>query len=178
MVFENLGPSEFVEPFPLSGGELRNWLFHDTPDRFWLEASGAEQLDFLRLQGVQISSEAFYNIRAGRLYLMGEVASLRGDLTRLALQFPDALLPAGLAVYDHGWQMSADWLYRFKLTGTDPITGEATESYMMIASDTQLTYQQARDRVSSMIGPEGTNTTPGIVEWELDSAYGRPELIA
>lgn len=177
MLPDDIGLPEGVEPLPLSGAPLRNWLSTNISPDMYASTSGAELLDFLRLNGVSIRTADFYDIRAGVLYNAGQVAGLRRDLSSLSALQPDSLIPMGYTIFDHGYDLSDNFLYRVAMTGYDPDTGEQIRSFMSVASYRQLTFQEVSDLVGSLIGPEGTNSTPNIQSWTLDAAFGRPELL-
>jgi len=149
--------------FPLSGDALINWLGTAGQGFLLGEGSGAEQLSFLRANGVKISTQSFYNVRANVLYQNNQVETLRRPLEQVAAQNPDYLIPLGYTFEPQSFGISANFLYRFAINGYDPVDGSPTTEYMAVSSDRQLTFNEAQDLMLSMtqmhVSENGETTT-------------------
>ena len=156
-----------TELFPLQGDSLRNWLRTAGQMIFTEFDTGIEALDFLRLNGAAIRTSDFYDIRR-------EVLATH-TYTDMLLTYPDnQLIPAAWHVADHGLDLSTDYLYRFKVFGEDPGTGDEITSYFAISSDRQLSPGQAKDLLGSMIVGEADFYEIVVSGIEMDSALVRP----
>lgn len=156
------------EGFPLRGEALRNWLRTSGQGIFTEFETGREALDYLREQGASIRDADFYAIRR-EVANLGTYAGLMGDV-------PDnQYIPLAYHVTDHGLDLSRDFMYRVKVSGTDPATGEDIDSFFAISSDRQLTKGEVIDQLGALI--EGASEFYDIVpeEYEVTTALRRPE---
>lgn len=177
MLPDNPNPESTGATFPLSGEGLRNWLRTSGSSLFTEGESGAQTLDFLRLNGVQISNEAFYNIRSDVLLRESEIGGLSGTLQDLADVVPDSFIPLGDTIFDSGYQLSTDFLYRYQVTSYNPATDEVQTQYMAVGSDYQLTFNQARDLMGSMFTGEYVEAGFEITDISIDAAFGNPSVL-
>ena len=123
---------------------MRDWLRTAGQQIFTGFDTGAESLEYLRSIGGGIRTEDFYGIRR-------EVLSL-GKYTESLVSYTDnQLVPMAWHNSTHGLQLSSNFLYRMKVTGTDPNTGDAVEKFFAISSDSQLTPGEAKDILGGMI---------------------------
>lgn len=151
--------------FPLEGESLRNWLGSAGQRIFTEFISGREALDWLRSQGGAIRTQDFYAIRRevlGRSVYDHLIDTLREN----------TLVPLGWTVYDHGWELSQNYLYMVDVTGTDPWTGDKVTKHFSVASDYQLTPGEIYANLGGMI--EGEEAFYELVpeEYELTRALG------
>lgn len=163
--------------FPLSGDGLRNWLYTAGSSIFTEGESGAQTLDFLRLNGVQISDADFYSIRSDVLLRESEIGGLSGTLQDLADVVPDSFIPLGDTIFDSGYQLSTDFLYRYQITSYNPATDEVQTQYMAVSSDYQLTFNQARDLMGSLFTGEYVNAGFEVTDISIDAAFGNPGVL-
>lgn len=177
MLPDEIIPPESGATFPLSGQGLNDWLntagqflFSEIPD-------GAQLYDFLRNNGVSIPVADFYNIRAQVLLRNDLINENETSLTTLADQFPDSLVPLGYTVSEHGYDLSSNFLYRFRVEGVNPDTGETQFTYMAVGSDRQLTFQEARDRAGSLHFENYLDKGFVETDFAIDAAFVRPEFL-
>lgn len=156
--------------FPLSGTGLRNWLRTAGQALFTEFESGAEALDFLRLQGAAIRDSDFYDIRR-------QVLGLQKYQDQLEGYRPNDLIPAAWHVDDHGLNLSRDFFYRVRVDGVDPSTGESISKYFAISSDRQLSKGQVEDELGSMIVGEEDFYEIQVSGMEVVSALARPGVL-
>jgi hypothetical protein len=97
-------------------------------------------------------------------------------LSAVASQNPDSLIPLGYTVFDHGYDLSYNFLYKFQITSVNAETGNATFDYMAVGSDRQLTFNEAQDLMSTLFTGEYTQKGYNVESIDLDAAFGRPEL--
>lgn len=160
--------SPLEDSFPLRGEALRNWLRTAGQDIFTEFETGREALDYLREQGAAIRDADFYAIRR-QVANVGTYAGLMGDVVE------DQFIPLAYHVTDHGLNLSRDFMYRVKVTGTDPETGEDVQSWFAISSDRQLTKGEVIDQLGSMIAGEETFYDIVPDEYEVTAALRRPD---
>jgi len=164
----------FIEiPF-LRGPQLFNWLQHSGSKLFTEFESGAQALHFLRAEGAHIATQTFYAIRRD---VLGRVALDEERIAAFNALEGDELIPLGMTNLETGWNFSSNFHYRTKVTGFDPATGESTEKFFSVSSGRQLTKNQVFDTILGMIvGDEDFyQIMPNTIE--LDSAYGRGDVL-
>jgi hypothetical protein len=162
----------FPEIFPLFGEELRNWLRTAGQKLFTGDLSGAEALDLLREAGGQIRTADFYAIRREVLY---EYNLEQYYKQQLAEYDENSLIPAAWHSTTHGLELSTNFLYRVKVTGYDPITGEPVERWLSVGSDDQLTKSQVIDWLGSMLEENKDSCPIDIEDMEIESALARAD---
>lgn len=163
--------------FPLRGEGLRNWLRTSGQSLFTEFESGADMLDFLRSNGVAIRTQDFYGIRQEVLSLRDSILSNEAPLFNIGDRYPDSLIPMGYTIFDHGFDLSSNFLYRFRIESTNPQTGDVQYQYMAVGSDRQLSFSEAQDLMQSLFTGEYIEGGYSVTDMAIDSAFGRPELI-
>src|SRR5512146_309199 len=101
--------------FPLQGEGLRNWLNTSGSFLFTEIQSAPDLYDFLQQNGVVMPVADFYAIRQTVLERNNLVDISQPSLTVLADQFPDSLVPMGYTVFEHGYDLSTNFLYKFRI---------------------------------------------------------------
>lgn len=177
MLPDSLGLEGEGSSFPLSGDALRNWLSTSGSFLFTEGQSGAEVLDFLRLNGVSINDADFYAIRSDVLLRQSEINGLSGTLQDLADLVPDSYIPLGDTIFNSGYQLSTDFLYRYEITSYNPATDSVSKSYMAVGSDYQLTFNQARDLMGSLFTGEYIEAGYEVTDISIDAAFGNPGVL-
>ncbi len=176
-----LPADEFPESgatFPLEGEGLRNWLRTSGQSLFTEFGSGAELLDFLRLNGVSIRTQDFYGIRQEVLSFRDSVLSNEAPLFNIGDQYPNSLIPMGYTIFDHGFDLSSNFLYRFRIESANPQTGDVQYQYMAVGSDRQLTFSEAQDLMQSLFTGEYIEGGYNVTDMAIDAAFGRPDMVA
>ncbi len=172
------GPElESTATFPLSGEGLRNWLRTSGQPLFREFDSGAELLNFLRDNGVAIRTQDFYSIRNQVLNTAAQVINNDVSLAVLGEQYPQSNIPMGLTIFDHGYDLSQNFLYRYRIETINPSTLDVQYEYMAVGSDRQLTFEEANDLISVMFTGEYVDPGYNVTDVSLSAAFGRPELI-
>jgi hypothetical protein len=155
--------------FPLEGDALRGWL-NSAGQAFLLEfESGQAAIDFARSQGMSIRTSDFYAI-------YNNVWDRFTQNTGLVDIPGNQLIPLGDTITTHGWELSDNFLYRFRMDGVDPETGEPVTLFRAINSNRQLTVDEAAGILDSMETGEDTSDQIIQTSYTLDGAYARPGL--
>lgn len=152
-----------------SGEALRGLLRSPSFEGFFNRFSGADMLRQLRGLGIEIRTQDFYDIRRDVLGL----TKYQEQIERLN---PERPVPRAWIAQEHGWELSQDFHYRFRVTGSDPNTGEEIESFFAISSDTELTKEQAQNTMTSMLLGEEEFYGISPDEVEMYSALARPGI--
>jgi len=155
--------------FPLEGDKLRSFLLHDGWKLLTAFDSGAATLDFLRDNGMKIRTQDFYEIRRAVLNMQSQsdvLPSVPGN----------ELVPLAEHVTIHGWDLSQNFLYRFRVDGVDPKTELAVTKYFAISSNKQLSPNEAADILGGMIVGEEEFYEVRAEHIELVGALARPGL--
>jgi len=86
----------------------------------------------------------------------------------------NTLIPLHDTITDHGWELSSNYLYQFRVSGIDPETGLPVERYMAVGSERQLTPNEAAAALSGLL--VGQEAFYGLAEpsFSLSGAYARP----
>jgi len=154
--------------FPIKGDGLRNWLRTAGQSIYTAFDTGAESLEYLRSIGGAIRTQDFYDIRRQVLEL--------GKYTENLTSYTDnQLTPMAWHNSTHGLELSSNFLYRLKVFGTDPNTGESVEKFFAISSDQQLTPGEAKDILGGMIAGEETFYEVTVDSIELFEALVSPD---
>lgn len=141
--------SLFPEYVPSRGEGLWNFLRTSGAALFGEYESGTQFLMDLRNNGYAIAESKFFELRR-------EVLGLGHYTEALQKVGYDNLIPQAYTYDNSGLNLSTEYLYRVKATGTNPMTGEAVEHFFSVGSNQQLTPGQVQEQVTSMtLGEEG-----------------------
>lgn len=133
--------------FPSSSGETRDWLRTLLPDVFIEYGQGANVLRQLQEHGVGINRGAFYTAWNNRLEDIARRASFQ-------VYEADRFAPQSIWKTDHDMQLNTNLVYRFKVTGTNYMTGEDDEAYFSIGSNSELLIGEAENNLLGLLAGE------------------------
>ncbi len=154
--------------FPIKGDALRDWLRTAGQSVFTAFESGTDALTWLRDQGASIRTADFYDIRRQVL----EIGKYQEQVSRV---LESNLIPAAWHITDHGLELSEQFLYRLKVNGTDPATGEEISKFFAIKSGRQLTPGEAMDQLGDMLAGEEETYEIEVESMQVTAALARPD---
>lgn len=75
------------------------------------------------------------------------------------------------------WNQQSAFQYQFTMTGYDATTGQLSTSIVSFASDSQISAQEARDRLMDMIADNAKNYNLQDITLRLTNVYARPDAL-
>ena len=163
-------------PYPTGPGDVRKWLYNSvSPNAFnplkgGFTANGF--LDFLKDAGLGIRRTDFLKIRRDILGYERFEESIKNLK-------PQTRIPRAWFNNPTEFEMSKDFQYRFKVTGTDPITGKDIEQVFSWGSDIEVSVEVAEAQITSLIVDEEEfydlrlHSVDVIQGWVKEGAFDR-----
>jgi len=157
---------------PIKAGlDPRQFIRHSIPLDVWKRFSSREILRQLAPFGLSIRRQDFLEIRR-------QVLGLEKHEEAIARIKPERRIPKGLYVDDHGWELNSDFLYRFRVTGTNPITGEDTQVFLSLGTDKEISIEQAEADLLELLQADVNSGDIVATSVELRHALARPGAFA
>lgn len=148
--------------------EKFDWLRTSIPVSTWLERSGASILSELRDDyGFTIGDGAFYEAR--RQVIAG--AAPNPNIVGLSEDDP---IPVGYMDVNTDFIQSRNYLYQFKISGVAIEDGERSVRFYSIASDEQLTRQQAEIIMYEQLRNDAELYGIRVSDAQLNRVFRRP----
>jgi len=149
----------------------RQFIRHSIPLNVWKNFSSREILRQLKPFGLGIRRQDFLKIRR-------EVLGLEKHEEAIARIIPERRIPKSLYVDDHGWELNSDFLYRFRVEGINPITGEASDVFLSLGSNKELSIEQAEADLLELLQADSDSGDIVATSVVLRHALVRPGAFA
>ena len=134
-------------PYPTGPGDVRKWLYNNVGPGVFRSLTGNAFLDLLKGAGLGIRRTDFFAIRR-------DVLGYERFEEQIKALKPETRVPRAWFNSPTEFEMSKDFQYRFKVTGTDPITGESIEQVFSWGSDIEVSVDVAEASITSLIVDE------------------------
>lgn len=159
-------------PYPTGPGDVRKWLYNNVGPGTFRALTANSFLDILKGQGLGIRRTDFLKIRRDVL----GYERFEESIKKLR---PETRIPRAWFNNPTEFEMSKDFQYRFKVTGTDPITGKDIEQVFSWGSDIEVSVEMAEASITSLIVDEEEfydlrlDSVDVIQGWVREGAFDR-----
>jgi len=156
----------FSPGIPTDGSALEGFLRHNIADAIWENYSGNRIINDLRSAGAAIREAKFFQIR-------GEILGFQRFFANLERLGANSIVPHSNFIYEHGWQLSQNFLYNFRVNALNNKTGETELINFSFSSNHEQTLAQLRFEVKRSLEANTDETN-----WTVISATLRFALVA